>query len=118
MGNPLKGAVSFELDGEAMQLSYSSEALYRLEEELGLKVNALARQLEDREQISMKLLRTLFWAGLLDTHETLKPDQVSSYFRRIAPVDMIQLVTMAFTGAFVDHKATPATAEASGTTGP
>ncbi|WP_315804034.1 hypothetical protein [Bradyrhizobium sp. SZCCHNS3002] len=107
MGNPLKGAVAFELDGEKLLLSYSAEALYRLEDALDMRVSQLIGVVGNREAMSMKLLRTFFWAGLLDNKPEMTLDEVGSYFRRIAPVDMIELVTQAFSGAFVDPKKVP-----------
>ena len=53
----------------------------------------------------MEMVRTLFWAGLLDTHEDLKLDQVGPIFAKVSALDAISLVTRAFLGAFVDPDA-------------
>lgn len=105
MANPLKGAVSFKIDGAPYSLSFSAEALYRLEEALGMSTRAIAAVLQDPEQHSAKLTRTLFWAGMLDDMPDLMLNDIGPYYRRINPIEATMLVSRAFMGAFIDPKA-------------
>ena len=108
MANPLKGEVRFTgSDGVSRTLSYSAEAIYRLELQLGKTVNEIAGEMQDAKKFGMGLIRPLFWAGLLDTHEGLEFADVGPIFAKVAMLESIHLVTEAFNGAFVDPR-TPA----------
>lgn len=101
MGNPLKGAVTFTgTDGQAIQLSFSAEALYRLEQQLDKRINVISTEMQNPELFNLGTIRTLFWAALLDTHEDLKLEDVGKFFRQVPPLEAIAHVTAAFNGAF------------------
>lgn len=104
MGNPLKGEVSFKIGDETHKLSYSVEALYRLEKAMDMKIGAIKKLLQDEEQFSMEMLRTLFWAGLLDTNDGLELDGVGPILSKIPPMEVIEHVTNAFIGAFASDE--------------
>jgi hypothetical protein len=114
MGNPLKGAVRFDRDGHPEYLSYSAEALYHLERELGEKTMNLIALFQDQEKFDMKTLRTVFWAGLLDTHPELELEDVGPFFRCLGAIEAMTLVSRAVTGAFVDTDAPQAQGTATG----
>jgi hypothetical protein len=101
MGSPLKSEVTFTgTDGVERTLSFSAEALYRLEEQTGKRINVISAEMQDRNQFSIAAIRTLFWAGLLDTHPDLELQQVGAHFSKVDPMQAIELVTKAFNGAF------------------
>lgn len=101
MGNPLKGAVTFTgTDGQAITLSFSAEALYRLELQLEKRINVISEEMQDPSLFNLGTIRTLFWAGLLDGHEDLKLEDVGRFFRQVPPLEAIAHVTAAFNGAF------------------
>ena len=104
MGNPLKGAVTFTgTDGQVIQLSFSAEALYRLELQLDKRINEISSDMQKPELFNLGTIRTLFWAALLDTHEDLKLDDVGRFFRQVPPLEAIAHVTAAFNGAFAGN---------------
>lgn len=100
MGNPLKGAVSFKIGEDSHSLAFSAEALYRLEKETGLNPQAIETRMRDPEGVTMEMMRTIFWAGMLDEMPNLLLDEVGSIFSRINPLEALRLVTEAFSGAF------------------
>lgn len=105
MSSPLKGAVAFKIDEESHSLSFSAEALYRLEKQLGKSVNEIGDLVQDSKSFNMALVRTMFWAGMLDEKPDLDLEGVGPIFRRLPMLQAIDLVTRAFTGAFVDPDA-------------
>lgn len=101
MANPLKGEVSFVgSDGENRKLSFSAEALFRLEEQLGKKMGAIEADMRNPESFGLGVIRTMFWAGLLDTHPDLELKDVGRHFSKVDPVEACSLVVRAFNGAF------------------
>ncbi|MCA1381301.1 hypothetical protein [Bradyrhizobium sp. BRP23] len=100
-GNPLKGEVAFVgSDGERRTLSFSAEALFRLEEQLGRKMGAIEADMRNPENFGLGVIRTMFWAGLLDTHPDLELKDVGRHFSKVDPVEACSLVVRAFNGAF------------------
>lgn len=100
-GNPLKGEVSFTgSDGEERKLSFSAEALFRVEEFLGKKTGEIEADMRNPEKFGFAMVRTMFWAGLLDTHPDLKHEDVGRHFSKVDPVEACSLVVRAFNGAF------------------
>ncbi|WP_262048659.1 hypothetical protein [Bradyrhizobium sp. Bra78] len=106
MSNPLKGEVPFTgTDGIERRLSFSAESFYRLEKQVGVSVDQLGADLRDPSKFQMEMIRTIFWAGLLDTNEGLKLEDVGSIFSKVPAMEAIGLVTLAFVSAFVDPSA-------------
>ena len=66
MANPIKGEVAFEADGATWKASFSVNALCELEEALGMPVPEIGKIMT--ANMSIKHLRAVFWAGLLDHH--------------------------------------------------
>jgi hypothetical protein len=101
MTNPLKGEVAFTgSDGVARKLSFSAEALFRLEEKVGKKMGEIESDMRNPEKFGMGMVRTMFWAGLLDTNPDLKFEDVGAHFSKVDPLDACDLVARAFRGAF------------------
>lgn len=100
-GNPLKGEVSFTgADGETRKLSFSAEALFRLEETFGKKIAAIEADMRNPETFGLGVVRTMFWAGLLDTSPDLELRDVGRVFSKVDPLEACDLVARAFNGAF------------------
>ena len=72
MANPLKGEVGFEVNGAAWTASFSVNALVTLEDALGVSVTQIGALMA--ESVSMKTLRTIFWAALLDHHKVTEAE--------------------------------------------
>jgi hypothetical protein len=66
MANSIKGEVAFQVEGATWKASFSVNALCELEEALGLPVNEIGKIMT--ANMSMKHLRAVFWATLLDHH--------------------------------------------------
>ncbi|WP_439363080.1 hypothetical protein ACNJYD_19825 [Bradyrhizobium sp. DASA03005] len=97
----MKGEVSFVgSDGERRKLSFSAEALFRLEEQLGKKTGEIEADMRNPEKFGFGVIRTMFWAGLLDTHPDLELKGVGCHFSKVDPVEACGLVVRAFNGAF------------------
>lgn len=109
MGNPLKGEISFTgSDGVERKLSFSAESLFRVEEFLGKKTGEIEADMRNPEKFGFAMVRTMFWAGLLDTHPDLKHDDVGQHFSKVDPVEACGLVVRAFNGAFGSMTEAPA----------
>ncbi|WBL75596.1 hypothetical protein I3J27_21425 [Bradyrhizobium xenonodulans] len=101
MANPLKGEVSFTgSDGEPRKLSFSAESLFRVEELLGKKTSEIEADMRNPEKFGFAMIRTMFWAGLLDTHPDLDHKDVGLHFSKVDPLEACSLVVRAFNGAF------------------
>jgi hypothetical protein len=103
MGNPLKGEAILKAGDETIVLSYSVEALYRLEEATEMKIGTIKTVLQDEEQFSMKMLRSLLWAGMIDSKGIeFTLDDVGSIISKVRPKEALDAVTVAFVGAFAE----------------
>lgn len=101
MANPLKGEVSFTgSDGETRKLSFSAEALFRLEDVLGKPMGAIEADMRNSDKFGLATIRTMFWAGLLDTYPDLELKHVGQHFSKVDPLEACSLVVRAFNGAF------------------
>lgn len=101
MGNPLKGEAVLKAGDESITLSYSVEALYRLEKAMEMKIGAIKKLLGDEDSFSMEVLRTLLWAGLIDSKGIeFSLDDVGPILMKIRPQEALEGVTSAFIGAF------------------
>lgn len=66
----IRGGVAFTAGGQAHCLAFTINALCVLEEVTGQSIQEVGAQLQSGN-VSLALLRTLFWAGLTDeAHET------------------------------------------------
>jgi hypothetical protein len=103
MANPHKrGEVEFEVDGKPHIMSFSVDALAELEEALGGKsINEIGAQIQNPATFKVGILRMVFWAGLLDSHEgQITLDESRKIFRRMKLGDVVDVVGRAFALAF------------------
>lgn len=72
MPNPHKGEVSFDAGGKSYTLSFSVDAICKLEGACdGRGIVALSDELSDMQRVSMTLLRKVMWAGLQEHHSDI-----------------------------------------------
>ncbi|MFS0736932.1 hypothetical protein ABC347_07770 [Sphingomonas sp. 1P06PA] len=71
MGNPFRGAIDIEADGQRYTLTLDFNTFVEIEEATGLDMQALGPALSDSP--SAKLVQTVFWATLLDQHPDVTP---------------------------------------------
>lgn len=101
MANPLRGEVSFSgTDGVTRTLSFSAEALFRLEQQLGKPISTIEQDMRDLQKSGVGTVRTMFWAGLLDTNPGLPLEDIGEIFSKVDLVQVLDLVAKAFNGAF------------------
>lgn len=100
MANPIKGEVAFESGGDRYKLSYSTNALCELEDALNMSVNEIGKLMSTPEKFRMSMVRTIFWAGLIDNHPDFDIKTVGQLLRHVNPSEAIDLISRAFTLAF------------------
>lgn len=118
MANPIKGEVPFIADGTSYIMVYSINALCALEDKLDMAIDELGARMSGN--IRMSMLRTVFWAGLIE-HHNLDEDEAG---RLIAVLDggvgsAGELIARAFALAFPSPEKDPGTRprKAAGKTG-
>lgn len=102
MANPHKGEVSFESKGAGYKLSFSANALCELEDALGKNVNEIGAIMQDKGKFRMSMLRTVFWAGLLDHQPGTDMETAKQILSGVAPLDAISWTMRAFSLAYGD----------------
>lgn len=102
MANPVKGEVAFEALGKRYVLSYSVNALCQLEEEIGESVIALSAKMQAGEGASIRMIRSIFRAGLLDNQGEITEKEAGDIMTEIGVAEASGLVEKAFALAFPD----------------
>lgn len=102
MANPIKGEVSFEAGDGRYKLSYSTNALCELEEELDMNVNEISVIMRDPANFRMRMVRSVFWAGLLDHQPDMDIKAAGQVLTHIRPAEALDLIGRAFALAFPD----------------
>ncbi|MGF7161287.1 hypothetical protein FHS85_002922 [Rhodoligotrophos appendicifer] len=100
MANPVRGEVGFDVEGREYTLRFSTNALCELEAETGLNANKIVGQMQDPDGVSLRLLRAIIWAGLIDHHQGIKVADAGVIVDRIGIAKAGELIGKAFTAAF------------------
>lgn len=102
MGSPLKGDVSFKIGDESYKLSFSAEAIFRLEKKLKKNVIEIGKEMSNTEGVDLEMFRTIFWAGLIDGGYVDVDDveSVRPFFSAVKLPQVASLVSSAFFMAF------------------
>lgn len=110
MGSPLKGDIGFKIGDESYKLSFSAEAIFRLEKKLGKKVIEIGKEMSDTEGVDLGMFRTIFWAGLIDGGYVDVDDveSVRPFFSAVKLPQVASLVSGAFFMAFDIEAEVPA----------
>ena len=102
MSNPHKGEIEFTVGGKTYTLYFSINAMCELEDALGGNVVELATLMADSSKVSIKNVRTVFWAGLRDHHEAMSITDAGRLMSEMGVAQAMELVAKAFTLAFPD----------------
>ncbi|MDD2870238.1 GTA-gp10 family protein [Neomegalonema sp.] len=97
MANPVKGEVGFEVDGTSYKFVLSTNALCELEDAVGLPVSRFGEMLAAP---SMRQVRAIFWAGLIDHHPGITPPEAGRLMDRLSVAERDSLLERAFRLAF------------------
>jgi len=68
MANPHRGAVALEAGGKVYSLRFTTNSICELEDSLGKPIMQIVNDMQSESGASMKLIRSLVWAALLDGH--------------------------------------------------
>lgn len=105
MANKFKGEVKVTAGEQEYTLRFDMNALVELEDATGMPVPKLALSFGDPEQMSYKLLRSMFWAGLLHHHPDVTVEEAGRIMSEIDLLEVIEKISEAFAAAFnVDEK--------------
>lgn len=104
MGNKQRGLVDVTLDGKTHQLRYTLNALAEVEERL--KLENLSAVLNLVNELSMRSLRTLLWAGLLHAQPDLTEREVGEMDFDFA--ELVMAVNLGVSLAFKSDEEAPA----------
>lgn len=100
MANRFKGEVSFRAGDIEYTMRFSANALCELEDAIGMGVNAVATQLADPSSLRLKMVRSVFWAGLRDRHPDMTIKHAGDLITELSLTKAMELVSDAFTLAF------------------
>jgi hypothetical protein len=92
MANKIKGQRSFEVNGEKYTNHFDFNALAELEDATGMDTTEVMKELDrmrQEERISIRLLRTLTWSGLLRHHDL----SIKEVGELMSEADLVQLST-------------------------
>jgi hypothetical protein len=92
--------VEFTSGKKVYTLAFSINAMCELETALGGNVVELANAMSDPSRVSIRTLRTLFWAGLRDHHELMSELEAGKLMNDIGMVESGDLIFAAFRLAF------------------
>jgi hypothetical protein len=105
MANPHKGEVEFTLGKKVYTLKFSTNAMCEMETALGGNVVELASMMADPSKLSIRTIRTVFWAGLRDHHEAVTEVEAGRLMDDLGLVEASQMIAKAFTLAFPEAPA-------------
>jgi hypothetical protein len=105
MANPQKGDVEFTVAKKVYTLKFSINAMVELEDKLGGSIVDIANTMSDPAKMGVKMMRTVFWAGLRDHHEAMTETDAGRIMEEIGLVEASQMVAKAFALAFPEAQA-------------
>ena len=100
MSNPVKGEVSYEVNGKNYTFKLGTNAQVMIEKRTGMSMAKYLKQ--DRlEDLGTEGVRLIFWAGLLRNHPELTEDMAGDLIDDIGPDRVAELFMEAFDSARV-----------------
>lgn len=111
MSNPHKGELSFTVDEKTYKLSYSINSLCELEDMLGEGVAQIASLMADPSKMKLKIVRAVFWAGLLDNWPDVQVEEAGAIMSKLIEEQGankgLELIVKGFALAFPEDKGRP-----------
>ncbi len=98
MDNPLKGEVSFEVEGEPYTLVLNINTLCILEERLDISIGQLIEKLTNN--VRLGFIRSVLWIGLSTYHPDLTEDDVGDLLASLKLTGAKDLIVQAVARAF------------------
>lgn len=105
MANRETGGVDFTANGKTYTLRFSTNALCELEDATGKGAIAVAEEMNSPNNVRIKTLRAMFWAGLTDCHEGITIRDAGDIMGEIGVDKAGPLIGEAFQAAFPDAEA-------------
>ncbi|WP_138423721.1 GTA-gp10 family protein [Maritimibacter alexandrii] len=97
-----RAKTTFEAAGKTYTLQFTTNALVELEEATGKSVVDIL----ESEQQSMKMLRAIFWAGLIEHHDTMTQKEAGAIIDAAGGLDAVMdLVNKAMTASMPEKGA-------------
>lgn len=78
MANPHRGAVALEAGGKVYSLRFTTNSICELEDSLGKPIMQIVSDMQGESGASMKMIRSLVWAALLDGHPDMGPKEAGA----------------------------------------
>lgn len=103
MKNHIKGIRTFQVSEKEYTLFFNMNTLVALEEETGLTVPQIAKQMQEQEKISFKFLRALLWSGLLKNHK-MSVEEAGELLSEGDLTEIIQQVGEAFSTSLMSRE--------------
>lgn len=100
----VKGEVRFDTEAGAYALHFGINSLCALEQKLDMPVAEIGRELTGAG-LRLSTLRTVFWSGLQDAHETLTERDAGKLMDELGAQRAGELVVEAFAAAFPQEDA-------------
>jgi hypothetical protein len=100
VANPFRGELGFEADGQAYTLAFTINALVALEDETELTAETIGPALSQGATGRLRMLRTVFWAALLEHHPEVTQVEAGRIITSVGPQAAMQLVAAALQRAF------------------
>lgn len=109
MANPHRGQLAFEAGGENYVLHYTFNSLAELETLLKMNFTEIFKVLQSGE-LSINMMRSLFWAGLIEHRPELDLRAAGSIMSSVpgGPSRISELIGEAMSAAFGSETKTPA----------
>ncbi|HAF38067.1 MAG TPA: hypothetical protein DCG72_03700 [Gammaproteobacteria bacterium] len=102
MPNKQKGELKFVAGGRHYTLRFSTNALCVLEDATGVGALAVAAQLNDPEKMEFRVLRSMFRAGLSDSHPDMDDTEAGEIMTALGFDKVMPLIGEAFELMFPD----------------
>jgi hypothetical protein len=109
-GNSHKGELGFTAEGRQLTLSYSIDALCRIEDRFDKSaLTVLAAMMRDPQ---VRKLRAVLWAGLQEHHKDIDEKTAGELIRSLGGVQpTVELINKAFLAAFPPAEAAEGSAD-------
>lgn len=98
--NRNKGEVALRGETETYIIRFSADSLCRLEDELDMGVNQVARLLGDVDTMRVKLMIVVLWAGLLDRQPDITIEDAKKIVTEVTLFKSMKAVSDAFALTF------------------
>ncbi|NWJ24771.1 hypothetical protein [Rhizobium sp. RM] len=104
MANPNLGQVHLQAGDEEYRISFGINALCELEDVFGKSVQKIVEEDLNGDDITMKAVRNVVWAGLLDQHPEITVKEAGNVVSKAGMQNCMDAISKAFALAFPEAK--------------